>query len=140
MTATDVTATSSAYLSAPQIARDKGINPLDYLRERGFVQDVAGADHLHDAFANGIVTAYVGFDPTARSLHIGNLMGIMALATLQRFGHRPIAIGGGGTVLVGDPSGRTSARSNPSRLRAPHRRVCPTANWCSPSSTMSSRA
>ncbi|MDP9358696.1 MAG: tyrosine--tRNA ligase [Chloroflexota bacterium] len=56
------------------------------------------------------MTAYIGFDPSATSLHVGNLLGIMVLASLQRFGHRPIALGGGGTALVGDPTGKTSAR------------------------------
>jgi tyrosyl-tRNA synthetase len=100
----------TAMASAPQLARAAGVNPLDYMVERGYVQDVTNADHLRRAFDEGVVTAYVGFDPTARSLHVGHMMGIMALATLQRFGHRPIALGGGGTVMVGDPTGRTSAR------------------------------
>lgn len=110
MTATDVQVSSTATLSAPEIAREKGVNPLDYLTERGYMQDVTSADHLRQSFADGVVTAYVGFDPTARSLHIGHMMGIMALANLQRFGHRPIALGGGGTTMVGDPTGRTAAR------------------------------
>ncbi len=71
---------------------------------------MTNADLLRRSFEQGVVTAYVGFDPTARSLHVGHMMGIMALATLQRFGHRPIALGGGGTVMVGDPTGRTAAR------------------------------
>jgi tyrosyl-tRNA synthetase len=109
MTATDRQPETVAR-SAPQIARDAGVNPLDYLKERGYIQDVTNADHLRTSFEEGVVTAYVGFDPTARSLHVGHMMGIMALATLQRFGHRPIALGGGGTVMVGDPTGRTAAR------------------------------
>jgi tyrosyl-tRNA synthetase len=110
MTATDVQVSSTATLSAPEIARAKGVNPLDYLTERGYVQDVTSAKYLRQSFEDGVVTAYVGFDPTARSLHIGHMMGIMALANLQRFGHRPIALGGGGTTMVGDPTGRTAAR------------------------------
>jgi len=92
-------------------ARAAGHNPLDYLQTRGYVQDVSDADGLRAALAAGPVTAYIGFDPSAASLHVGNLVGIMLLATLQRFGHRPIALGGGGTALVGDPSGKTSART-----------------------------
>src|SRR5699024_8598796 len=53
---------------------------------------------------------YIGFDPTGPSLHAGHMATVMLLATLQRFGHRPIALAGGGTVMVGDPTGRTSAR------------------------------
>ncbi|CAA9562012.1 MAG: Tyrosyl-tRNA synthetase [uncultured Thermomicrobiales bacterium] len=101
---------ATATATAPVIARAAGVNPFDYLRERGYVQNVSDADGLRAAFAEGPVTAYIGFDPSAPSLHVGNLLGVMVLATLQRFGHRPIALGGGGTALVGDPTGRTSAR------------------------------
>jgi tyrosyl-tRNA synthetase len=97
--------------NAPELDRDLGKSPLDYLRRRGYVQDVSDPDGLRAAFAAGPVTAYIGFDPTAPSLHVGNLLGIMMLAVLQRFGHRPIALAGGGTALVGDPSGKTSARA-----------------------------
>ncbi|MEZ4625524.1 MAG: hypothetical protein R2843_12200, partial [Thermomicrobiales bacterium] len=105
MTAQDQSTTSAA-LSAPQLARQAGINPLDYLQDRGYLQDVTNADLLRRSFEEGVVTAYVGFDPTARSLHVGHMLGIMVLGTLQRFGHRPIPLGGGGTVMVGDPTGR----------------------------------
>jgi tyrosyl-tRNA synthetase len=96
--------------SAPDQARAAGINPLDYLRQRGYVQDVSDEQGLRAAFAAGPLTVYQGFDPSASSLHVGNLVGIMMLASLQRCGHRPIALGGGGTALVGDPSGKTSVR------------------------------
>ncbi len=109
MTAQDQLTTPAA-LSAPQLARQAGINPLDYLQDRGYMQDVTNAELLRRSFEEGVVTAYVGFDPTARSLHVGHMLGIMVLGTLQRFGHRPIPLGGGGTVMVGDPTGRTSAR------------------------------
>jgi tyrosyl-tRNA synthetase len=111
MTATELHQQDAPARTAPEIAREAGMNPLDYLIERGYVQDVTNPDALRAAFASGSVTAYVGFDPTARSLHVGHMMGIMALATLQRFGHRPIALGGGGTAMVGDPSGKTSTRA-----------------------------
>jgi tyrosyl-tRNA synthetase len=97
--------------TAPEIARAAGQNPLEYLQQRGFVQDVSDADGLRAAFDRGMVTTYYGCDPTAPSLHIGNLVGIMVLASLQRFGHRPIALGGGGTTLVGDPTGKTATRA-----------------------------
>ena len=106
-----------AAMSAPEIDRARGGNPLDYLRRRGYVQDVSDEAGLRAAFADGTVTAYVGFDPTAPSLHVGHMLGIMMLATLQRFGHRPVALGGGGTALVGDPSGRTSTRDVVSEAR-----------------------
>ena len=85
-------------------------NPVDVLRERGFVQDITDEDGLRARFDEGPVTFYVGFDPTAVSLHAGNLVGIMAMAWLQRMGHRPIALAGGGTGRIGDPSGRDDER------------------------------
>jgi len=83
----------------------------DVLRElewRGFVQQATPGLDAH--LARGPVTAYCGFDPTAPSLQLGNLMPLMLLATLQRHGHRPIVLMGGGTGLIGDPSGKSSER------------------------------
>jgi tyrosyl-tRNA synthetase len=87
-----------------------GVNVLDTLRARGFVAQVSDEEALRRAFENGSVTLYQGFDPTASSLHTGNLVGIMALAHLQEAGHRPIAVIGGGTGMIGDPSGRSAER------------------------------
>lgn len=87
-----------------------GENPLDVLRARGFVQDVTDEAALRARFDEGQVTYYVGFDPTAPSLHAGNLVGMMAMAWLQRLGHRPIALAGGATGRIGDPSGRDAER------------------------------
>jgi tyrosyl-tRNA synthetase len=106
-----VTTTVSVAADAIEEARAKGMGPLEYLQARGYVQDVSDPEGLRAAFANGVVTAYVGFDPTAPSLHVGHLLGMMMLATVQRFGHRPIALAGGGTALVGDPSGKTATRA-----------------------------
>jgi tyrosyl-tRNA synthetase len=103
--------TTAPIIDAIEEARSNGHGPLEYLRARGYVQDVSDPDGLRQAFADGVVTAYVGFDPTAPSLHVGHMLGMMMLASLQRFGHRPIALGGGGTALVGDPSGKTSTRA-----------------------------
>ena len=105
------TTTMTETQDAITIARGADVNPLDYLIGRGFVQDVTDDDGLRAAFAAGPVTLYQGFDPTATSLHVGGLLGIMMLTTLQRFGHRPIALGGGGTAMVGDPTGKTTTRS-----------------------------
>ena len=85
-------------------------DPLDLLRARGFVADVTDEQGLRERFAAGPVTFYVGFDPTAPSLHAGNLVGMMAMSWLQRLGHRPIAIAGGATGRIGDPSGRDTER------------------------------
>lgn len=102
--------TATGHPSAPILARQAGINPVDYMRSRGFVYDISDEDGLRELFAQGPVTLYQGFDPTGPSLHAGHMVGIMMLGSLQRMGHRPIALGGGGTAMVGDPSGRTSAR------------------------------
>ena len=83
---------------------------LEELRWRGFLQQCTDEAALADLLARETVTAYIGFDPTADSLHVGSLLPIMGLAHLQRHGHRPIAIVGGGTALVGDPSGKTEMR------------------------------
>ncbi len=85
-------------------------NALDILRERGLLAQVSDEEGLRRAFDDGSVTLYQGFDPTATSLHTGNLVGIMTLAHLQRAGHRPIAIVGGGTGMIGDPSDRAAQR------------------------------
>jgi tyrosyl-tRNA synthetase len=81
---------------------------LELLGARGFVQDATPG--LADRLRQGPITTYVGFDPTADSLHIGNLVPVMGMAWLQRLGHTPIALVGGGTAMVGDPSGKRSER------------------------------
>jgi tyrosyl-tRNA synthetase len=85
-------------------------NLVDTLRERGFIEQTTHDAELRQFFDSQRVTGYIGFDPTASSLHIGSLVPIMALAHLQRAGHRPIALVGGGTGMVGDPSGKTEMR------------------------------
>jgi tyrosyl-tRNA synthetase len=91
-------------------ARERGEHLIDYLRSRGYVQDISDEIGLRDALERDVVTGYVGFDPTAASLHVGHLLSVMVLGTLQRFGHRPIALAGGGTAMVGDPTGKTASR------------------------------
>lgn len=83
---------------------------LDILKERGFVENTTHTKELTDHFHAGNVSCYIGFDPTAPSLHVGHLLPVMALAHMQQKGHRPIALVGGGTGLVGDPSGKTEMR------------------------------
>lgn len=82
----------------------------DVLLERGFVEQVTGETEIRELLEREPVTCYIGFDPTAASLHIGSLVPIMALAHMQKHGHRPIALVGGGTGLIGDPSGKTEMR------------------------------
>jgi len=83
---------------------------LQLLRERGFVQQISDEAALTALLARGPVTFYAGFDPTASSLHVGSMIPLVAMAHLARAGHRPIAVLGGGTAMVGDPSGRTELR------------------------------
>jgi tyrosyl-tRNA synthetase len=83
---------------------------LDTLRERGFIDQVTEPEEGLRALLAAPTSAYIGFDPTASSLHVGSLVPIMALVHLQRAGHRPVALVGGGTGLVGDPSGKTELR------------------------------
>ncbi len=85
----------------------------DFLRimnERGFIHQISDEAGLDDLFATEEVTAYIGFDATAKSLHVGSLMQIMMLYWLQQTGHRPIALMGGGTSMIGDPSFKDEAR------------------------------
>jgi tyrosyl-tRNA synthetase len=81
----------------------------DILEERGFIEQVTDEGKLREVL-KGKVTCYIGFDPTASSFHVGNLVPIMSLAHMQKHGHRPIALVGGGTGLVGDPSGKDEMR------------------------------
>ena len=83
---------------------------LHILRERGFIQQISDESGLAALLRQGPVPYYCGFDPTAPSLHVGSMIPLMALAHLARAGHRSIAVLGGGTALVGDPSGRTELR------------------------------
>jgi len=85
-------------------------NLLEVLQERGFIEQTTHEKELKDYLEAGKATCYIGFDPTASSLHVGSLVPIMSLAHMQKHGHRPIALVGGGTGLVGDPSGKTEMR------------------------------
>jgi tyrosyl-tRNA synthetase len=82
----------------------------EVLKERGFIEQVTDEALIKELFGAGPVTCYIGFDPTATSLHIGSLVPIMALAHMQLHGNKPIALVGGGTGLIGDPSGKTELR------------------------------
>ena len=82
---------------------------LDILKERGFIAQMTFEDELYEQLKSP-TTFYVGFDPTADSLHIGHYIPIMAMAHMQKAGHRPIALMGGGTAMIGDPSGKTDMR------------------------------
>ncbi|MCD6183300.1 MAG: tyrosine--tRNA ligase [Thermovirga sp.] len=86
-------------------------NALAVLVARNCIEWCSNPEELASLFSSEMVTGYIGFDPTADSLHVGHLIPIMGLAWMQRLGHRPIAIAGGGTGLIGDPSGKSKERN-----------------------------
>ena len=86
------------------------MNAIDILKERGFLAQCTDEAGLRELLGQEQVSFYTGFDPTADSLHAGHLIALMAMSHLQRAGHRPICLVGGGTGTVGDPSGRTDMR------------------------------
>lgn len=85
-------------------------NVFDVLKERGFIKQTTHEEEIRDLLGKGPVTFYIGFDPTADSLHVGHFLQIIIMMYMQKFGHRPIVLIGGGTTMVGDPSGRTDMR------------------------------
>ncbi|SCY94480.1 tyrosine--tRNA ligase [Alkaliphilus peptidifermentans] len=85
-------------------------NVFDILKERGFIKQATHEDEIRELLGKEEVTFYIGFDPTADSLHIGHFLQVITMAHLQRAGHKPIFLIGGGTAMVGDPSGRTDMR------------------------------
>ena len=85
-------------------------NIMDTLRERGFIKQTVYEDELYKLLGEESVTFYIGFDPTADSLHIGHFLQLIAMKHMQEAGHRPIILMGGGTGMVGDPSGKTDMR------------------------------
>ncbi len=99
-------------------------NVFDVLKERGFVKQTIYEDELYKMLGEESVPFYIGFDPTADSLHIGHYIPIMAMAWMQRFGHKPIALFGGGTGMIGDPSGRSDMRQMMTRETIEHNIAC----------------
>ena len=85
-------------------------NVFDVLKERGFLAQCTDEEGVRELLGTESVTFYIGFDPTADSLHVGHFLGLMAMSHMQRAGHRPVCLVGGGTGTVGDPSGRTDMR------------------------------
>ena len=99
-------------------------NVMDILRERGFIKQTVYEEDLYKLLGEKSVTFYIGFDPTADSLHVGHFVQLMAMAHMQRAGHKPIALIGGGTAMVGDPSGRTDMRSMMTKETIAHNCEC----------------
>lgn len=89
----------------------KKTNALNILRERGFIKQTVYEEDLYKMLEEGRVPFYVGFDPTADSLHVGHFLALMAMSHLQKAGHKPIVLIGGGTAMIGDPSGRSDLRT-----------------------------
>ena len=87
------------------------MNVYDILKERGYIAQATHEEEIRSLLEKEKITFYIGFDPTADSLHVGHFLGMMVMAHMQRAGHRPICLIGGGTGTVGDPSGRTDMRS-----------------------------
>ena len=99
-------------------------NVFDVLKERGFIKQTVYEEELYELLGKESVPFYVGFDPTADSLHIGHYIPIMAMAWMQKFGHKPIALIGGGTAMIGDPSGRNDMRSMMTKETIEHNVAC----------------
>ena len=97
---------------------------FDILKERGFIKQTVFEDDLKKLLEEEKVPFYVGFDPTADSLHIGHYIPIMAMAHMQRAGHKPIALFGGGTGMIGDPSGRSDLRQMMTKETVAHNIAC----------------
>mgnify|MGYP001824898759 CR=1 FL=1 len=98
------------------------MNFVNELRWRGMIHDIMpGTEEVLD---KGMMSAYVGFDPTADSLHIGHLVGVMMLKHFQNSGHQPIALIGGATGMIGDPSGKSSERNLMDEKSLRHNQDC----------------
>ena len=85
-------------------------NAFEVLKERGFIEQLTHPEEIEELFGKEKITFYIGFDPTADSLHVGHFLTVMAMSHMQRCGHRPICLMGGGTGMVGDPTGKTDMR------------------------------
>ena len=99
-------------------------NVMDTLRERGFIKQTVFEGELYEKLGRESVAFYIGFDPTADSLHVGHFMQLTAMHHMQQAGHRPIVLIGGGTGMVGDPSGRTDMRTMMTRETVQHNVEC----------------
>lgn len=100
------------------------VNVMDALKARGFVKQTVYEDELYEKLGNESVPFYIGFDPTADSLHVGHFMQLIAMHHMQQAGHKPIILIGGGTAMVGDPSGRTDMRSMMTKETIRHNVEC----------------
>ena len=97
---------------------------MDILRERGFIKQTVYEDELYELLGKQSVPFYIGFDPTADSLHVGHFLALMAMSHMQKAGHKPIVLIGGGTAMIGDPSGRTDMRGMMTKETIAHNCAC----------------
>jgi len=100
------------------------VNVFDVLKERGFIAQTTHEETIRDLLGKEKVTFYIGFDPTADSLHIGHFLQLIVMSHMQKAGHRPIAVLGGGTAMVGDPTGKTDMRKMITREEINHNAQC----------------
>ena len=112
---------------------------IDTLKERGYLKQLSHEEEIKELLEKEKITFYIGFDPTADSLHVGHFIALMVMAHMQRAGHRPIILMGGGTGMIGDPSGKNEMRKmltpefihttmwNASRNRLAASSICRTA-------------
>ena len=99
-------------------------NVLDILQERGYIKQFTHEDETRELLEKEKVTFYIGFDPTADSLHVGHFIAMMFMSHMQKAGHRPIALIGGGTAMIGDPSGKTDMRTMMTKETIEHNVAC----------------
>ncbi len=99
-------------------------NVYDILTERGFLKQCSHPEELRELLGREKVTFYIGFDPTADSLHIGHYVALMTMAHMQRAGHKPIVLLGGGTAMIGDPSGKSDMRRMMTNEEIDHNAAC----------------
>ena len=99
-------------------------NVFDTLKERDLIAQITHEDEIRELLGKEKVTFYIGFDPTADSLHVGHFLQMMVMAHMQRAGHRPIAILGGGTAMIGDPTGKSDMRKMLTREQLDHNAAC----------------
>ncbi len=100
------------------------VNVMDTLKRRGFVKQTVFEEELYEKLGKESMAFYIGFDPTADSLHVGHFMQLIAMHHMQQAGHKPIILIGGGTAMVGDPSGRTDMRSMMTKETIRHNVEC----------------
>ncbi len=100
------------------------MNVFDVLKERGFIAQMTHEEPIRELLGKESVTFYIGFDPTADSLHIGHFLQLIVMSHMQKAGHRPIAVLGGGTAMVGDPTGKTDMRKMMTRQIIDHNAAC----------------